>query len=80
MFKAVKGRNAHNTAHTLFYEIVVRKGVPLRFHSDAAKEFLSTAMGALQQMLGIQKSDTLAHNPKSNAKIERAWEFVGRCL
>ena len=80
VFKAVKGRNAHNTAHTLFYEVVVRKGVPLRFHSDAAREFLSTAMGALQQMLGIQKSHTLAHNPKSNAKIERAWEFVGRCL
>ena len=25
-------------------------------------------------------SDTLAHNPKSNAKIERVWEFVGRAL
>ena len=80
VLKAVKGRNAHNTAHTLFYEIIVRKGVPLRFHSDAAKEFLSTAMGSLQTMLGIQKSDTLAHNPRSNAKIERVWEFVGRCL
>ena len=78
--KAVKGRNAHNTAHTLLYEIIVRKGVPLRFHSDAAREFLSTAMGTLQTMLGMQKSDTLAHNPKSNAKIERVWQFVGRCL
>lgn len=80
VLKAVKGRTAANTAHALFYEIVIRKGVPLRFHSDAAREFLSTAMSTLQNMLGIQKSDTLAHNPKSNAKIERVWEFVGRCL
>ena len=44
VLRAVKGRNAHNTAHTLFYDIVVCKGVPLRFHSDAVKEFLSTTM------------------------------------
>ena len=80
VLNAVKGRTAANTAHTLFYKIVVIKGVPLRFHSDAAREFLSTAMGTLETMLGIQKSSTLAHNPKSNAKIERVWEFVGRCL
>ena len=80
VLKAVKGRSAANTAHTLFYEIVMRKGIPLRFHSDAAKEFLSTAMSSLQSLLGIKKSDTLAHNPKSNAKIERVWEFVGRTL
>ena len=80
ILKAVKGRTAANTAHTLFYEVVMRKGIPLRFHSDAAKEFLSTAMSSLQSLLGIRKSDTLAHNPKSNAKIERVWEFVGRAL
>ena len=80
VLRAVRGRSAPNTAHTLFYDIVVHKGVPLRFHSDAAREFLSTAMSALQSLLGIQKSDTLAHNPKSNAKIERVWEFVGRAL
>ena len=80
VLRAVKGRNAHNTAHTLFYDVVVHKGVPLRFHSDAAKEFLSTAMSTLQTLLGISKSDTLAHNPKSNAKIERVWQFVGRAL
>ena len=76
----VKGRNAANTARALFYEIVMRKGIPLRFHSDAAREFLSTAMSSLSTLLGIRKSDTLAHNPKSNAKIERVWEFVGRAL
>lgn len=80
VLRAVKGRTAANTAHTLFYDVIVHKGIPLRFHSDAAKEFLSTAMSTIQNLLGIRKTDTLAHNPKSNAKIERVWEFVGRCL
>ena len=80
VLRAVKGRNAANTAHTLFYDIVLNQGIPLRFHSDAAKEFLSTAMSSLQKLLGIGQSNTLAHNPKSNAKIERVWEFVGRAL
>ena len=80
VLRAVKGRSAANTAHTLLYDVVVHKGVPLLFHSDAAREFLSTAMSTLQTLLGIGKSDTLAHNPKSNAKIERVWQFVGRVL
>ena len=80
VLRAVQGRNATNTAHTLFYDVVLNKGIPLLFHSDAAKEFLSTAMSSLQNLLGMRKSDTLAHNPKSNAKIERVWEFVGRSL
>lgn len=54
ILKAVKARDAANTAHTLFYEIIMRKGVPLRFHSDAAQEFLSTAMTSLQQILGFR--------------------------
>ena len=81
VLRAVKGRSsAANTAHTLLYDVVVHKGVPLLFHSDAAREFLSTAMSTLQTLLGIDKSDTLTHNPKSNAKIERVWQFVGRAL
>ena len=80
VLKAVQNRTAANTAHSLFYDVVVRKGIPLRFHSDAAKEFLSTAMSTLQSLLGITKSSTLAHNPKSNAKIERVWQFVGSAL
>ena len=50
------------------------------FHSDAAKEFVSTAMNALSKTLGIVQTNTLAHDPKSNTKIERVWQFVGRCL
>jgi len=80
VLKPLKSRSAANTAHTIFYDIIVKKGVPMLFHSDAAKEFLSTAMKALSATLGITQTSTLAHNPKSNAKIERVWQFVGRCL
>ena len=80
VLRAQKQRTAANTAETLFYDIISTKGVPLLFHSDAAKEFVSTAMGALSRTLGIVQTNTLAHNPKSNAKIERVWQFVGRCL
>ena len=78
--RAVKHRSGANTAHVVFYDIVVRKGVPQLFHSDAAKELIGTAMRALSSLLGIKLSNTLAHNPKGNAKIERVWAFVGRCL
>merc|ERR1712078_95547 len=44
------------------------------------KAFLSKAVQALSDVLGIQQTSTLAHNPKSNAKMERVWEFVGRAL
>ena len=71
VLKAVKGLNAVNTAHTLFYDVVLHKGVPLRFHSDTVREFLSTAMSTLQELFGIHKSYILDHNPKINAKIER---------
>ena len=77
---AVKERSAANTAHVLFYDIITKKGVPLLFHSDAAQEFLSVAMKSLSATLGIVQTNTLAHNPKSNAKIERVWQYVGRCL
>ena len=80
VLRALKQRTAANTAHTVFYDVIAKKGVPLLFHSDAAKEFVSTAMDSLSKTLGIVQTNTLAHNPKSNAKIERVWEFVGRCL
>ena len=80
ILEAVKQRTAANTAHTLFYKVINAKGVPLLFHSDAAREFVSTAMDSLTKTLGIVQTNTLAHNPKSNVKIERVWQFVGRCL
>ena len=80
VLKAGKQASAAHVTHTLYNDIIVNKGVPLLFHSDAAKAFIGTAMEALSNTLGINQTNTLAHNPKSNAKMERVWEFVGRAL
>ena len=80
VLKAGKSASAAHVTNTLFHDIVLRKGVPLLFHSDAAQAFLGKAMEALSRTLGIKQTSTLAHNPKSNAKMERVWEFVGRAL
>ena len=37
-------------------------------------------MNALSTTFGMRQTSTLAHNPKSNAKIERVWQYVGRAL
>ena len=42
----------------------------------AAKAFIGSSMEALSNILGINQTNTLTHNPKSNVKMERVWEFV----
>ena len=80
VLKAAKSASGAHVAHTLFHDVVLRKGVPLLFHSDAASAFIGKAVSSLAGVLGTKCTNTLAHNPKGNAKIERVWEFVGRCL
>ena len=50
VLKAAKQRSGANVAHTVFCDIVVKKGVPQLFHSDAAREFIGTAMNALSTL------------------------------
>jgi hypothetical protein len=52
---ALKHRTAAATAHTILYEIVVRKGCPKLIHSDAAQEFISKAMKSLTPSLDVLK-------------------------
>ena len=80
VLKAAKSASGAHVAETLFHDIILRKGVPLLFHTDAAQAFVGKAVTALAETLGTKCTNTLAHNPKSNAKMERVWEFVGRCL
>ena len=80
ILKACTSESGASVAHVLLYDVVLKKGVPLVFHTDAAKAFLGKAVKALAEVLGIQQTSTLAHNPKSNAKMERVWLFVGRAL
>ena len=47
VFKAGKNADAAHVTHTLYHEIILRKGVSLLFQSDTAKAFIGTAMEAL---------------------------------
>ena len=49
---ATKGRTAAVTAHNILDEIVTRKGCPFLIHSDAAQEFVSTALKSLSAIIG----------------------------
>ena len=75
-----KGRSAETTAAALLYKVILVHGVPQVFHSDAAQEFLSKAMKNLCTIIGCSQTNTKAHNPQGNAKIERMWQFVNKSL
>ena len=77
---AGKNRTAQFTTQVVLNKIVLENGVPLRIHTDAAREFVGKAMQALCKMMLIAKTDTMAHNPQGNALIERVWRFVVECL
>ena len=77
---AQKTRTGGDCTRSLMYDIILPRGVPLRFHTDAAQEFLGRAMGRIYQMIGIKKTDTFGHSPQSNGTMENAWRFIGRCL
>ena len=75
-----KNRTAETTAEAFLYHIILTKGPPLLIHSDAAREFISKAMTNLCRIVGCTQTNTMAHNPRGNAKIERLWQFVAKCL
>ena len=75
-----KTRTGGDCTRSLLYDIILPHGVPIKFHTDAAQEFLGRAMGRLCQMTGIRKTDTLGHSPQSNGTIENAWKFIDLCL
>ena len=76
VLRAVQGRTAANTAHTILYDVVCHKGVPLTIHSDADQEFLGGVTKALVTIIGCKQTTSKAHNPMANSKIERVWAFV----
>ena len=73
VLKAGKQVSAAHVTHTLYNDIIVDKGVSLLFHSETTKAFIGTAMEALSNTSGINQTNTLAYNPKSNVKMERVW-------
>ena len=60
--------------------IVFAFGAPDVLHSDAASEFLSTALDLLAKATGIRTTTTMGHNARGNGTIEVFWRFWNRCL
>ena len=77
---ACKRRTAAVTTDCILQGVVLRDGVPLVLHSDHAKEFVSKCVRMLTRALGVTATTTLAHHPTGNAKIERLWQYVVKCL
>ena len=75
-----KCRTAAVTTDCILQGVILRDGVPLVIHSDHAKEFISKTLRTLTKTLGISTTTTLAHHPTGNAKIERVWQYVSKCL
>jgi transposase InsO family protein len=48
--------------------------------SDHALEFISKAVRTLTKTFGIKTLTSMAYNPQGNAKIERFWQFLTKCL
>ena len=77
---ATKGRSGATTTDAVLQGIVLRDGCPLIIHSDHAREFVGTCITTMQKVFGIHRTTTLAHHPTGNAKIERLWQYVTKCL
>ena len=54
---------------TILYGVMCHKGYLLQTHSDAAREFLSTAMASLCATAGMKETTTKAHNPQGSPNI-----------
>ena len=65
------GSRFKNQDHVILYDVITKKGIPLLFHTDAAKELLLGASQLLTKLLGYQQTDTKGYNPQANAKMER---------
>ena len=68
---AVPDQTAITTAHILLDEIISRYGCPLTLHSDQGRNFESSVISELCQLLQIKKTRTTPRNPKCNGMVER---------
>ena len=77
---ALPNQEALTVANVLASEFVPRHGVPLELHTDQGRNFESTVIRELCQLLGIHKTRTTAFNPKSDGMVERYNLTIGRQL
>ena len=77
---ALPNQEALTVAKVLAVEFVPRHGVPLELHTDQGRNFESTVIRELCQLLGIHKTRTTAFHPRSDGMVERYNLTIGRQL
>ena len=67
----VPDQSAMTCANRLLNEVISRFGCPLTLHSDLGRNYESSVMAELCQLLEIKKTRTSVRNPRCNGQVER---------
>jgi len=68
---ATKDQKASTVAHILVSPVFSRFGPPTIIHSDQGKNFDSTVMHEVYNIMGVKKTRTTAYHPQGDGLVER---------
>jgi len=67
----IPDQGASTIANTLCHEFFCRYGMPVEVHSDQGRNFESTLMKEIWELMGVKKTRTTPFRPQSDGMIER---------
>ena len=67
----LKDHKAETIAAVLVDEVICRHGVPLSIHTDQGRDFESTLLKNMCELLEVEKTRTTAYHPESDGLVER---------
>ena len=68
---ALKDHKAETIAAVLVDEVICRHGVPRSIHTDQGRDFESTLLKNMCELLEVEKTRTTAYHPESDGLVER---------
>ena len=68
---ATKDQKASTVAHILVSRVFSRFGPPIIIHSDQGKNFDSTVMHEVYNIMGVKKTRTTGYRPQGDGLVER---------
>ncbi|MDD9817374.1 MAG: RNase H-like domain-containing protein [Gammaproteobacteria bacterium] len=68
---AIADQEARTIAEILTKEFICRYGVPLFIHTDQGRNFESSLMAEVCELLDVKKTRTTAYHPQSDGMVER---------